>query len=74
MLYAMKAFHGFRRNYFSGRKQSVHIDFLSTEEFAITSIIWSASGGLGIQLFMVYINDLPRSVKHGSVMFCSAFL
>ena len=35
---------GLRRNYFSGRKQSVHIDFQSTEELAITSIIWSASG------------------------------
>ena len=44
MLYAMKAFHGFRRNYFSGRKRSVHIDFQSTEELAITSIVWSASG------------------------------
>ena len=44
MVYAMKAFHGLRQNYFSGRKQSVHIDFQSTEELAITSIIWSASG------------------------------
>ena len=44
MLYAMEAFHGLRRNYFSGRKQSGHIDFQSTKELAITSIIWSASG------------------------------
>ena len=32
------------KNYFSERKQSVHIDSQSTEELAITSIIWSAAG------------------------------
>ena len=32
------------KNYFSGRKQSVHIDSQSTEELAITYIIRSAAG------------------------------
>ena len=32
----MKAFHGFK-NYFTGRKQVVHVDSQSSEEFAITS-------------------------------------
>ena len=54
------------KNYFTGRKQFVHIDSQSSEELAITSGVPQVSI-LGLLLFIVYINDLPRCVKHCSV-------
>ena len=53
-------------NYFSRRKQLVCIDSQSSEELEITSGVPQGSI-LGPQLFIVYINDLPRSLKHCSV-------
>ena len=53
-------------NYFSGRKQLVCIDSQSSEELEITSGVPQGSI-LGPLLFIVYINDLPRSLKHCSV-------
>ena len=54
------------KNYFTGRKQFVHIDSQSSEELAITSGMPQGSI-LGPLLFIVYRNDLPRCVKHCSV-------
>ena len=54
-------------NYFSGRfKQLVCIDSQSSEELEITSGVPQGSI-VGPLLFIVYINDLPRSLKHCSV-------
>ena len=49
-----------------GRKQLMHIDSQSSEELAITSGVPQGSI-LGPLLCIVYINDLPRCVKHCSV-------
>ena len=54
------------KNYFTGRKQFVLIDSQSPEELAITSELPQGSI-LRPLLLIVYINDLPRCVKHCSV-------
>ena len=51
------------KNYFTGRKQFVHIDCQSSEELVITSGVPQGSI-LGSLLFTVYVNDLPSCVKH----------
>ena len=51
------------KNYFTGRKQFVHIDSQSSEELVITSGVPQGSI-LGSLLFTVYVNDLPSCVKH----------
>ena len=53
-------------NYFSRRKQLVCIDSQSSEELEITSGVHQGSI-LDPLLFIVYVNDLPRSLKHCSV-------
>ena len=54
------------KNYFTGRKHFVHIDSQSSEELAVTSGVLQGSI-LGPLLFIVYIKDVPRCVKHCSV-------
>ena len=54
------------KNYFTGRKQLMHIDSQSSEELAITSEVLQGSI-LGPLLCIVCINDLPRCVKYCSV-------
>ena len=54
------------KNYFSRRKQLVCIDSQTSEELEITSGVPQGSI-LGPMLFIVYINDLPHSLKHCSV-------
>ena len=59
------------KNYFTGRKQFVHIGSQTSERLVMASGLPQGSilGPLLfiVYIFIVYINDLPRCVKHCSV-------
>ena len=51
------------KNYFTGRRQFEHIDSQPSEELVTTSGVPQGSILVPL-LFIVYINGLPRCVKH----------